>query len=314
MRNNQFPLSAYQSMPQRRGRKKLLSRYGGIVRNIAMLIMVAAIGMLFIQVRSLQFKIDELSKAQKLSAGNFTQRSATGREYQDKNIAQRITYNNQSFDTYVVDISNTQVKFFFKDSEGNKFGSLENLKEFVASNSNELIFGTNAGMFTPSSEPLGLFVEQGQELFPLNLKDGKDNFFLKPNGVFAITDKRAYVVESPAYPNLAKSVLISGATQSGPMLVIGGRIHPKFNKNSANRNIRSGVGIISPTKIVFAISNDLVNFYDFAMLFKEQFKCQDALFLDGAISKMYLPVLERNELDGNFAGMIGITKKAQIRE
>jgi uncharacterized protein YigE (DUF2233 family) len=33
--------------------------------------------------------------------------------------------------------------------------------------------------------------------------------------------------------------------------------------------------------VVFAISEKAVNFYDFAMMFKQEFGCQNALYLDG---------------------------------
>ena len=57
----------------------------------------------------------------------------------------------------------------------------------------------------------------------------------------------------------------SWATQSGPMLLINGAINPEFQENSANLKIRSGVGIIDDRNVVFVISNEPINFYDFAL-------------------------------------------------
>ena len=57
-------------------------------------------------------------------------------------------------------------------------------------------------------------------------------------------------------------------------------------------------------KIIFAISNQSVNFYTFAALFNERLNCPNALFLDGAISKMYAPAIHRLDLDGNLGPFV----------
>jgi len=130
---------------------------------------------------------------------------------------------------------------------------------------------------------------------------------LKPNGVFLVDKKsNAKIVVSEKYP---KEKDVKFATQSGPMLLIDGKVHPKFTDGSKNKLPRNGVGIISPTKVVFAISDDDTNFFDFAMLFKEQFKCENALFLDGNVSRMYIPKLKRFEKSGEFGVIIGVTLK-----
>jgi len=92
-------------------------------------------------------------------------------------------------------------------------------------------------------------------------------------------------------------------------LLIDGEIHKKFREGSTNFNIRSGVGIINEKKIVFAISLTEVNFYDFAMFFKEIFNCKNALYLDGAISKMYLYDIAPKTIDGRFGPMISVSRK-----
>jgi uncharacterized protein YigE (DUF2233 family) len=89
---------------------------------------------------------------------------------------------------------------------------------------------------------------------------------------------------------------------------VNGDINPNFKKGSTNVNIRSGVGYMSSSKVVFIISNEEINFYDFAKVFKDCFGCTDALYLDGAISQMYLPEIGRYDSGGNFGGIIGIIK------
>ena len=131
------------------------------------------------------------------------------------------------------------------------------------------------------------------------------NFYLQPNGVFLLTAKRAMVVPSNQYQSIKDKILF--ATQSGPMLVIDGQLHPAFTRGSKNGNIRSGVGIDTGGRVVFAISNALSNYYDFATLFQKALHCNQALFLDGAISRMYLPALQRHEQGGAFGAMIATT-------
>jgi len=109
---------------------------------------------------------------------------------------------------------------------------------------------------------------------------------LQPNGVFAITQAGACVVQSSDYPAIQKSTLL--ATQSGPMLVIDVKIHPVFKPSSSSRLIRNGVGVIMPQHVVFAISEEPVTFYEFALFFRDYFRCKNALFLDGTISAYFL--------------------------
>jgi uncharacterized protein YigE (DUF2233 family) len=152
---------------------------------------------------------------------------------------------------------------------------------------------TNGGMYTPSYSAQGLLVENFNRITPLDTAkpDNKQglNFYLLPNGVFAIDSSGAFIVmQTEEYKKfLSRAKAIKYATQSGPMLVTNGSINPNFRSGSYNTNIRSGVGLMSADRIVFIISDSMVNFFDFAVLFKDVFKCSNALYLDGAISRMY---------------------------
>ncbi|MCI4665638.1 MAG: phosphodiester glycosidase family protein [Neomegalonema sp.] len=170
-----------------------------------------------------------------------------------------------------------------------------------------IVFATNAGIFAPDFAPLGLHVEDGRLLKPIDRRSGAGNFYLKPNGVFYLAkDGMAKVVESSAFR--ADPSALRLATQSGPMLVIDGKLHPKFTKGSPNKYIRSGVGVCAEGRLVFAISKTPVRFYDFASLFKDHFRCENALYLDGAISKFYAPALGLSDGEGRFAGILVATK------
>ena len=142
----------------------------------------------------------------------------------------------------------------------------------------------NAGMFHPDHSSVGLQIIDGTVRNPINTDDGQGNFFLKPNGVFALGEQGAVVQATDDF-DVSKSWRI--ATQSGPLLLQGGEYHPKLNPDSPNLHIRNGV-CVSENVVHFVISDEPVRFYDLASLMKDVLGCQDGLYLDGAVSKLYL--------------------------
>lgn len=226
------------------------------------------------------------------------------------NEAKQVNYNNNTYDCYIVDIKKSDIQFYWKDDKNKPLLSLNNLAVLTESRQKVLVFATNAGMYLSNHAPQGLFIQNGKSLVPIDRrKEEYGNFYMQPNGVFLIDSSNvAKILKTDQFDdNMAKKVKF--ATQSGPMVVESGKVNQKFKINSNNLNIRSGVGIIDSDHVVFVISNQQVNFYDFANVFKEEFNCSDALYLDGAISEMYLPELGRFEDGGNFGPIIGITKK-----
>jgi uncharacterized protein YigE (DUF2233 family) len=162
----------------------------------------------------------------------------------------------------------------------------------------------NAGMYHADFSPVGLLVMGGKEVAPLNLGKARGNFFMKPNGVFFVGAKGPRVVESSAYPARAKGVKI--ATQSGPLLLRHGRIHPAFRNDSSSRHIRNGVGVVGK-KAIFVISDDPVTFHEFAVYMRDTLGCRDALYLDGSISSLFDKRLGRQDMRGLLGPIIGIT-------
>lgn len=134
------------------------------------------------------------------------------------------------------------------------------------------------------------------------VKNGYGNFYLQPNGIFFIDNKNQAKI--CITPNFRKDSSIMYATQSGPMLIINDTIHPKFIKGSSNLHIRNGVGILLDGNLLFAMSKKEINFYDLATYFKDN-GCKNALYLDGFVSRTYLPSKNWNQLDGGFGVIIG---------
>lgn len=211
----------------------------------------------------------------------------------------------KGFASLTVDRQNANVRLFWRDDAGKPFKSSQNLKNFVENKNQRLRFAMNGGMYETGNQPKGLFVQNGKTVVALDTKSGEGNFYLEPNGVFYLTiDKRAFVVPTE---NFTDDGNIEFATQSGPMLIVNGEINRIFDKNSANLNIRNGVCVLPDNKIVFAISRGETNFYDFAHYFKS-LNCRDALYLDGFVSRMYLPEQKLEQLDGDFAVIIAVTE------
>ena len=218
-----------------------------------------------------------------------------------------LTFQGQGFLVRNLDSRKADLRLYYDDGQGKLLRDFASLDRFVSSQGGRLVFAANAGMFAPDVKPVGLLVQNGVERAPLNLNDGPGNFYLKPNGIFLINDKHeAMVVESGSYRELLSPIL--WATQSGPLLVYGGDIHPDFNADSTSRKIRSGVGVRKDGTIVFALSRGPVTFYDFACLFLNRLKCPNALFLDGDISAFYVPG-QKDAAVHSFGPLFGLIEK-----
>ena len=115
---------------------------------------------------------------------------------------------------------------------------------------------------------------------------------MKPNGVFYVAGAAAGVLETGSF--LRQRPQADFATQSGPLLVIDGRLHPRFSRKGESRKYRNGVGVRDAASVIFAISDDEVSFGAFGRLFRDRLKCSNALFLDGgSVATLYSPVLQR---------------------
>lgn len=192
----------------------------------------------------------------------------------------------------VVRVDAAQLRLFWQDEQGRPLRRLDRLSARLAARGQTLGFGMNAGMFHADGGPVGLLVIDGRELAPLNRADGAGNFFLKPNGVFFVDAAGPHVVDASDYPGSAAGVRL--ATQSGPLLLKDGAIHPAFRASSASRYIRNGV-CASGREAVFVISERPVSFHEFASFFRDELQCRNALYLDGAVSSLWSPALGRRD-------------------
>ncbi len=207
---------------------------------------------------------------------------------------------------FTVDPKTQDLQLYLKNDNGETLKSIQNLKNYVESKNLTLTFAMNGGMFNKDFSPQGLFIQNKKTFAVLDTADGNGNFYLKPNGVFYITtDNTPIVCKTTDFKDNGK---IEYATQSGPMLVVDGQIHSAFKDGSTNLNIRNGVGILPDNNIIFEMSKTEINFYDFAKYF-QSLGCKNALYLDGFVSRTYLPEKKWTQTDGNFGVLIGVTEK-----
>ncbi|MCT2407552.1 phosphodiester glycosidase family protein [Chryseobacterium antibioticum] len=211
---------------------------------------------------------------------------------------------NPDFVVYSVDTKNEKVEFFWKNTQNQPFRNIQNLKKYVRTKNQDLKFAMNGGMFIENNIPKGLYIENYKTLHPIDTLDGEGNFYLKPNGIFYMKRSNESAIISTEHFKTDSDIRF--ATQSGPMLLINGKINPIFQKNSGNLNIRNGVGILKNGDPIFVMSKKKINFYHFASFFKS-LGCNEALYFDGFVSRAYFPEENWIQEDGDFGVMIGIT-------
>jgi uncharacterized protein YigE (DUF2233 family) len=218
----------------------------------------------------------------------------------------QVLKSNDSLLVYTLHPKKQTLKLYWRDENKNQFRNFVQLKYWLARRGEKLVFAMNGGMYKADRSPVGLYIDSGKTITPLNKRSASGNFHLKPNGVFYLTKNKTAVV--CATEKFRSSANILYATQSGPMLVVDGKIHPAFTKGSSNINFRNGVGILANGQVMFIMSKKPINFYDFAYLFLKA-GCNNALYLDGFVSQTYLPSQQWEQPGGNFGVIIAETGK-----
>lgn len=192
----------------------------------------------------------------------------------------------------MIDPRDHELRLFSAGEDGQPLGRFENLPQEI--DGAPLVFAMNAGMFDANLDPIGLHIENGETIVEANTKDGPGNFHMKPNGVFFLENGRPSVMSTEAY--LAVRPPAELATQSGPMLVIQGELHPRFLPDSDSLKRRNGVGVAQDGEAYFVIADEPVSFHHFARLFRDELGTEDALFFDGGfVPSLYAPHLERSD-------------------
>ena len=201
------------------------------------------------------------------------------------------------------------LRLFLRDGDGAALGGFEAVDGVLAAEGLRLAFAMNGGMYHPDRRPVGLAILEGRELAPLIVGPGPGNFGMQPNGVFCVGEEASgggfAVLTTPDYARTRPPCRF--ATQSGPMLVVEGAIHPRFIEGSPSRHVRNGVGVSADGRTAWlAISDAPVSFHRFARLFRDGLGARDALYLDGKVSRLHAPALGRRDLGWPMGPILGL--------
>ncbi|ENU27154.1 phosphodiester glycosidase family protein [Acinetobacter modestus] len=214
---------------------------------------------------------------------------------------QIIKVDNISYDVIKVDHLQ-QLRLFLKDPKNARYYQKFAHIQKMLPTCEQLSFAMNAGMYHPDFQPVGLYAEEGKEIVELNEAQGFGNFFMQPNGVLAWNDKYAVIKTTTDYKSMRFKPRF--ATQSGPILVYKGQVNSQFLADSNSLKIRNGVGVRN-NQVYFVISQQRVNFYQFAQFFKQNLKIDNALYLDGSISSLYSSETKRHDKTFNLGPIVG---------
>jgi uncharacterized protein YigE (DUF2233 family) len=210
-----------------------------------------------------------------------------------------------SYTVCIVDVPSEDLRLFLRDENGDILGNFRNIDDTLGNA--RLAFGMNAGMYHDDRAPVGYYVQDGVEVMRVVPNAGPGNFGLLPNGVLCINDTSVQVYETLRF--VAQAPVCRDATQSGPMLVIDGQLHPRFLRDGTSKYIRNGVGTSADgTTAKFVISNNVVNFYDFGLFFRDVLATPNAVYFDGKVSRMHAPSLGRSDIGFRLGPIVGVVE------
>lgn len=216
-----------------------------------------------------------------------------------------VGHRGRAFTVCTADLARQEVTLHLNGPDGAPLGSFAALRDVM---DRPVAFAMNGGMYHPDRRPVGYYVEAGEQTARLVSRAGPGNFGMLPNGVFCVQVDRADAVETRAF--VAAPRACRYATQSGPMLVIDGALHPRFLPDATSRKRRNGVGASADGRIVyFAISDDAVTFHEFATLFRDVLDVRNALYLDGSISRLYDATTGREDPGLSMGPMLAVTAR-----
>ncbi|MEM8850384.1 MAG: phosphodiester glycosidase family protein [Pseudomonadota bacterium] len=214
-----------------------------------------------------------------------------------------VSHRDRAFTICTADLSRDAISLHLNGPDGAPLGSFVALEREVDA---PIRFAMNAGMYHQDRRPVGLYVEDGAQMAKLVTRDGPGNFGLLPNGVFCVAEAGARVIESRRFA--ADPPDCRHATQSGPMLVIDGALHPRFLPDSPSLKRRNGVGTTPDGRLVyFVISDEPVTFHEMGTLYRDVLGVRDALFLDGTVSRLFAPGIDRHDGGWPMGPMVAVT-------
>jgi uncharacterized protein YigE (DUF2233 family) len=207
-----------------------------------------------------------------------------------------------------VDTRQETIRLVLNDKTGIPLRGFAALSDTLGADRKHVRFAMNAGMFDERGMPIGLLIASEDLLHAINLAHGSGNFYLQPNGVFWMDASGALHIDRSNEISHAYGRPMF-ATQSGPLLLNKGAIHPQISMDGTSTYTRNAVGLRNSHTAVFVISDDPVSFGRLARFFRDALGCRDALYLDGAISSIWVPSTGRLDHDHPLGPMIVVLDK-----
>jgi uncharacterized protein YigE (DUF2233 family) len=209
----------------------------------------------------------------------------------------------------VADPAKNRIVMVLGPADGAPYRSFASLAAGRGKDAPPVAFAMNAGMYDGEGKPIGYYVENGERLQELNRNDGPGNFHMKPNGVFFGTNGKWQIrTADDFYANVADRPAFG--TQSGPMLVIDGKLHPEIAEDGNSTRVRNGVGLDRQGRAHFVISSEPLSFGRLARYFRDELKTPNALYLDGSVSSLWDPAGGRMDQGYPLGPLVVVEEKA----
>ncbi len=233
-----------------------------------------------------------------------------GKSADADNPCERVEFENVLLTHCLADPAEHRIAMVLGPEGGPPYRGLGGLAEARADEREKIAFAMNGGMFDAEGRPIGYYVEDGERLKKINTNEGPGNFHMLPNGVFFGLGGEWRVLPAETFKEKV-TARPDFATQSGPMLVIDGELHPRIADDGESRFIRNGVGIDEDGMAHFVISEMPLSFGKLARYFRDELETDNALYLDGTVSALWNPATARIDARAPIGPMIVVEKRAR---
>ena len=221
-----------------------------------------------------------------------------------------VIFENSSFTHCLAVPSRHRISTALAGADGKPLRGFAQLAASRGPNAPAIAFAMNGGMFGEDGQPIGYYVQNSQRTQTLNTRDADGNFYMKPNGVFFGDDTQWQIRTTDAFLAEVTDRPEFG-TQSGPMLVVNGKLHPDISSDGESRLIRNAVGVDEEGRAHFVISNAPVSFGKLARLYRDKLEVDNALYLDGNVSALWSPANGRMDSAVPIGPLIVVEKRAE---
>ena len=226
---------------------------------------------------------------------------------EQKGDCRAIRFEDSKFTHCVARPGSHKILLRIKGSDGVLLRNLKSLANFMGEK--PVSFAMNAGMYDMKSVPIGYYVEDKDRIAKLNRAKGEGNFYMHPNGVFFGNESGGWQVMTASDFEAKVKDRPDFGTQSGPMLLINGKIHPKITENGPSQYTRNAVGVDKDGRAHFVISEEPVSFGRMARMMRDHAGTPNALYLDGKVSALWDPANGRMDVKYPIGPMVVVLHK-----